>query len=330
MKIALFSTQDYDKAYFEKHNIANHEIKYLTPHLNIDTIDLVIGFEAVCVFVNDKLTEEVITAISKLGVKIILLRCAGFNNVDLNAAKKCDIKVYNVPEYSPHAVAEHAVALILCLNRKIHKAYNRVRDGNFLLNGLLGFDLYGKTIGIIGFGHIGSVFAKIMQGFGCKILVNSLESERIVIEKHYTYVDYNTLLKESNIISLHCPLDKDTYHLINANSISKMKNGVMLINTSRGALVDAIALKNGLQSGKIGSVAIDVYEQETNLFFSDLSNTLIDDSLILELMSYPNVLITAHQGFFTNEALTKIATETLLNIDSFVKNSTRNELTYKC
>lgn len=326
MQIAFFSTEDYDKKYFDQNNTFNYSIKYLNTSLNESSVSLAAGSQVVCVFVNDQVTGQVIKKLAELEVKLIALRCAGFNNVDLQAAAQSGIKVVHVPAYSPNAVAEHTLGLILTLNRKIHKAYNRIREGNFSLNNLIGFDLYQKTVGVIGSGKIGSVLVKILLGFGCKVLVYNPAIIPELIDLGAKFVDIDVLFRESDIISLHCPLTPETYHLINEESISSMKDGVFIVNTSRGGLIDTPAVKRALQSGKISHLAIDVYEQEEKLFFHDLSSNIIDDSLILELMMYPNVLITAHQGFFTKEAQTQIAQTTLKNIHDFQNGNIANEV----
>ena len=258
-----------------------------------------------------------IVELKKEGVRLIALRCAGFNNVDLAAAKAHGIAVARVPDYSPYAVAEHALALILTLNRKTHKAYNRIREGNFSLERLTGFDLHGKTVGVIGTGKIGQVFCDIMLGFGCTILAFDLVAHQATAAKGVEYLPLIDILPQSDIISLHCPLNEQTRHLINEQTVAMMKEGVMLINTSRGALIDTSAAIAGLKTGRIGYLGLDVYEQESTLFFNDLSENIIQDDEIMRLISFPNVLITAHQGFFTEEALTQIARITLANIDDF-------------
>jgi D-lactate dehydrogenase len=316
MKIAFFSTKSYDREFFN-HYISTHEIVYFEASLNLETTNLASGCNAVCVFVNDKLTKEVITALNKLGIQLIALRCAGFNNVDLQAAKANNIKVVRVPAYSPHAVAEHAAALMLTLNRKTHKAYNRVREGNFSLERLTGFDLFEKTVGVIGTGKIGEVFCSIMLGFGCKVLAFDLIENKELAAKGVEYLPLIDVLQQSDIVSLHCPLNEQTKHIINQQTVAMMKEEVMLINTSRGGLIDTPAVIEGLKTGKIGYLGLDVYEQEEKLFFNDLSESVIQDDVIMRLLSFPNVLITAHQGFFTEEALTQIAQTTLGNIDAF-------------
>lgn len=317
MKIAFFSTKSYDREFFDRY-VSTHEIVYFEAPLNEQTVNLAAGCEGICAFVNDKLSTVVLAALKKLGVKLIALRCAGFNNVNLESAKANGITVVRVPAYSPYAVAEHALALILTLNRKTHKAYNRVREGNFSLDRLTGFDLHGKTVGVIGTGKIGEVFCGIMQGFGCKVLAFDLMANPALMAKGINYLPLIDLLKQSDIISLHCPLTEQTRYIINEHSISMMKEGVMLINTSRGALIDTSDAIDGLKAGKIGYLGLDVYEQEEKLFFNDLSENIIQDDIIMRLMSFPNVLVTAHQGFFTEEALSQIAQVTLTNIDAFV------------
>lgn len=316
MKIAFFSTQPYDKEYFDRYN-TQHEIIYFDAQLNEQTTNLANGCTAVCAFVNDQLNATVIAALSKIGVKIIAQRCAGFNNVDITSAKENKISVVRVPAYSPHAVAEHALALIMTLNRKTHKAYNRVREGNFSLDRLTGFDLYGKTVGIIGTGKIGQCFARIMLGLGCKVLAFDIIANKELEAEGVQYLPLMELLKESTIVSLHCPLTEQTKHIINSDTLGVMKKGVMLINTSRGALIDTKAAIEALKSGVLGYLGLDVYEQEEKLFFHDHSENIIKDDLIMSLLSFPNVLITSHQGFLTDEALTQIALVTFQNISDF-------------
>ena len=318
MKITFFSTQPYDRKTFEEHNKHyGFNIKFLEVQLNEQTAGLARESDAVCAFVNDRLGAPIIRQLANAGVKAIALRCAGFNNVDLAAAKELGIKVVRVPAYSPNAVAEHAVAMILALNRKTHKAYNRIREQNFSLNGLLGFDLYNKTVGVIGTGNIGLVFCKIMSGFGCRVLAYDVKPNEELVSSGVTYVSLDDLFAQSDIISLHCPLNEHTRYLINDKAIAMMKDHVMLINTSRGGLIDTKAVIAGLKSGRIGSLGIDVYEQEEKLFFRDLSESIIEDDIISRLSSFPNVLITAHQGFFTSEALAQIAETTLQNLKMF-------------
>ena len=314
-RITCFSTQPYDKEFFNRYNDTfGFELEYFEVPLNNQTINLVNNTVAVCVFVNDKVDEQVIMQLAEKGVKIIALRCAGFNNVDLAAAKQYNLKVCRVPAYSPEAVAEHAVAMILTLNRKTHKAYNRVREQNFSLNGLLGFNLHGKTVGVIGTGNIGKAFCRNMLGFGCTVLAFDLIANKDLEAVGVQFLPLMELLKRSDIISLHCPLNNQTKHIINSETIQMMKKGVMLINTSRGGLIDTQAAIDALKSGQIGYLGIDVYEQEEHIFFRDLSDTVIEDDTIQRLMSFSNVLVTAHQAFFTAEALTQITITTLRNI----------------
>ena len=307
--MTFFSSKPYDKEFFDKVNQDfNFELDYFETHLGPHILNMIDHCDAVCAFVNDTLNAEVLESLSKKGVKYIALRCAGFNNVDLEVAKRLGMRVCRVPAYSPEAVAEHAMAMILTLNRKTHKAYNRVREQNFSLNGLMGFNLFQKTIGVIGTGNIGTAFAKIAKGFGTKILAHDITENQELKDLGIEYVTLNKLLSASDIISLHCPLMDATHHLINRESISKMKENVMIINTSRGGLIDTKAVIDGLKSKHIGYLGIDVYEQEEKLFFRDLSHTIIEDDTIQRLMSFPNVLVTAHQAFFTEEALHQIAT----------------------
>jgi D-lactate dehydrogenase len=277
------------------------------------------GHNTVCLFVNDKADKQTIEQLASNGIKLIALRCAGFNNVDLEAALKNNIKIVRVPAYSPEAVAEHAVALILTLNRKTHKAYNRVRESNFSLENLIGFNLHGKTVGVIGTGKIGQAFCRIMLGFGCKIMAYDKFTSQEMIKAGVRYCTLDDVLGQSDIISLHCPLVPETQHLINKKAFSKMKKGAMLINTSRGAVIDTADAIEALKKGQLGYFGLDVYEQEEKLFFKDLSERIIADDMITRLISFPNVLITSHQGFFTKEALEQIAMITLKNIGDFEK-----------
>lgn len=315
MKIAFFSTQPYDKDFFNNYNSDfGFALEYFETELNTQTANLVHAAEAVCVFVNDKIDRTVIEILKQKEVKIIALRCAGFNNVDLDAARENNIRVCRVPAYSPHAVAEHALAMIQTLNRKTHKAYNRVREQNFSLNGLLGFDLFGKTVAVIGTGNIGSVFCRIMQALGCKVVAFDVIVNKELEQAGVTFLPLAEVLREADIISLHCPLNELTKYIINATTIAMMKSGAMLINTSRGGLIDTNAVIDALKSGRIAYLGIDVYEQEEHIFFRDLSSSIIEDDTIQRLMSFPNVLVTAHQAFFTKEALTQITITTLRNI----------------
>ncbi len=311
--ISFYDTKPYDKKYF---NIINEQygftINYFETKLSARTAKLAEGSDAVCAFVNDDVSAPTIDALHKLGIKIIAMRCAGYNNVDIRYAQD-KIPVVRVPAYSPHAVAEHAMALLLTLNRRIHKAFLRTRDFNFSLNGLTGFDLYGKTVGVVGTGKIGSAFIDICRGFGMKVLAYDVFPNLDGVE----YVDMETLLKRSDLISLHCPLTPSTRHIINAKSIDKMKKGVFIVNTSRGALIDSEALLYGLLNEKLGGACLDVYEEESDLFYEDNSATIVKDDILSRLICLPNVIVTSHQGFLTGEALTNIASTTLENISEF-------------
>ena len=318
MKIAFFSYKSYDKEWFDRYvEGTDFKINYFRVKLEASTASYARGADVICAFVNDDLSKNVIDKLAELGIKMIALRCAGFNNVDLEAAKAHGIPVYRVPEYSPQAVAEHAVALILTLNRKIHKAYNRIRDGNFSLSRLTGFNLYGKTVGVLGTGKIGRVFADLMHGFGCRILLYDKFPMTSLEEKGYTYVDLSTLLRESDIVSLHVPLMPETAHIINRETLKMMKDNAMLINTSRGGLINTEHAIEALRSKKLGYLGMDVYEQEEGVFFHNLQEEIIDDDTLGLLTSFPNVLITAHQAFFTKEALDEITKTTLQNIKDF-------------
>jgi D-lactate dehydrogenase len=319
MKIVFFSSQPYDEQFFNRFNDSyGFELIFHEAQLNEENSQLAAGADAVCVFVNDAVNADVCKRLVTLGVRIVALRCAGFNNVDLGAAKENGLHVCRVPAYSPEAVAEHALALVMALNRKTHKAYNRVREQNFLLNGLLGFNLHGKKIGVIGTGNIGKAFCSIMIGLGCKVLAFDLIANK---EMEALGVEYHPLINvlQGDIISLHCPLNEQTKHLINEQTIGMMKKGAMLINTSRGGLIDTRAVIAGLSSGQIGYLGIDVYEQEEYLFFRDLSADVIRDDEIQRLMSFSNVLVTAHQAFFTTEAMEQIAASTLNSVHQLVK-----------
>ncbi len=318
MKVAVFSTKSYDREFLEAGNkFYNHELVFFEPPLNRETSVLASGFKAVCVFVNDILDGYVLKVIKEGGTELVALRCAGFNNVDLADAAKLGITVVRVPSYSPQAVAEHTLALILSLIRKTHRAYSRVRDGNFSLEGLLGYNLSGKTIGIVGTGKIGTALARILQALGCKILAYDPYPAKECEALGVTYTSLGQLFSESDIISLHCPLTPDTHHMIDNDAINKMKPGVMIINTSRGAVIDTKAVIQALKSGKIGYLGLDVYEEEEELFFEDLTNEVIQDDVFARLLTFPNVLITGHQAFFTREALEAIADTTLSNIKDF-------------
>jgi len=319
--IAFFGTQPYDEASFiEKNKSFGFEFKFFKGHLNINNVILTQGVDAVCIFVNDTADAEVIRILSENKVKILALRCAGFNNVDLAAAVEYNIPVVRVPAYSPYAVAEHTVALMVSLNRKIPRAVWRTRDGNFSLNGLLGFDMHGKTAGIIGTGKIAKILIQILRGFGMNILAYDIYPDHnFARENQVVYTSLDELYKASDIISLHCPLTEDTKYLINDYSISKMKDGVMLINTGRGQLIHTTALIEGLKSKKIGYAGLDVYEEENEYFYEDKSDRIIDDDVLARLLSFNNVIVTSHQAFFTKEALENIADTTLNNIKDFIK-----------
>jgi D-lactate dehydrogenase len=315
MKVAVFSTKAYDRKFLSAANSpTQHELIFFEPRLNRDTAILAAGNPAVCVFVHDQVDAPTLELLASRGTRLVVLRCAGFNNVDLQAAANLGITVVRVPAYSPYGVAEHAVGLILSLNRKIHRAYNRVREGNFSLDGLLGFNLHERTIGIVGTGKIGLILGQIMKGFGCNLLAYDVYQNPELEALGGKYVELPELFANSDIISLHCPLTPETHHLINAEAIEQIKSGVMLINTSRGALIDTQAVIEGLKSGKIGYLGVDVYEQESELFFEDLSGEIIQDDIFQRLTTFPNVLITGHQAFFTAEALHNIAETTFANI----------------
>lgn len=327
MKVAVFSAKPYDRQFLAQVNQKyGHELKFLDAGLDAQTASLASGFEAVCVFVNDRLDRQTIEILSNQEVKLIALRCAGYNNVDLNAAEEFGLAVVRVPAYSPYAVAEHAIALILTLNRKIHRAYYRVREGNFALNGLLGFDLHGRTVGIIGTGKIGRLTGQILHGFGCRILAYDLSPHQEFAEQFGEYMSLEDLLAQSDIISLHCPLTDDTHHLIDTTAINLMKPEVMLINTSRGGLIDTKAVIRGLKSQQIGYLGLDVYEHEGKLFFEDLSGEIIQDDDFERLLTFPNVIITGHQAFFTAEAMNNIAETTLSNITAIALNQPCEDL----
>ncbi len=314
MKLAFFDTKTYDVPGFDRYGVpAGVEIKYFEPNLNEDTVSLAAGFDAVCVFVNDTVNAAVVEKLYQLGVKAIVLRCAGFNNVDIKACQG-KLRVFRVPAYSPHAVAEHAMALLLTINRRTHKAYNRTREFNFSLQGLAGFDLYGKTVGIIGTGKIGRVFADICKGFGMNILAYD---KFPAPNSDLHYVDLPELFEKSDIISLHCPLTEDTKHIINAASIARMKKGVTILNTSRGSLINTEDLINGIKEKKVGAACLDVYEEEGDLFYEDFSGHIVQDDKLVRLIAMPNVIVTSHQAFLTNEALDNIAATTINNLVSF-------------
>jgi D-lactate dehydrogenase len=317
MKVAVYSTRSYDRQFLDAANNGRHELNYLECRLTVGTASLAKGSAAVCLFASDEADATTIMAFDHMGVRLIALRAAGFNNVDLNAAARHGITVARVPAYSPHAVAEHTFALILALIRKIPRAYNRVREGNFSLEGLLGFNLHGKTIGIVGVGNIGSVVAQIARGFGCSVLAYDpvVRPECEAMGVHY--VGFYELLANSDVVTLHCPLNTGSRHLIDADALAQVRPGALLVNTSRGAVVDTHAVIAALKGGRLGGLAIDVYEEEDTLFFEDRSDQAIMDDQFARLLTFPNVLITGHQGFFTVEALRKIAETTVANLDAF-------------
>jgi D-lactate dehydrogenase len=322
MRVAVFSTKPYDVESLSAANeAAGHDLVFLDARLSLATARLAEGAEAVCAFVNDDLSGGVLERLHDSGVRLVALRSAGFNHVDLTAATRLGLTVARVPGYSPHAVAEHAAGLVLALNRKLHRAYNRVRENNFALTGLLGFDLHGRTVGVVGTGQIGAVFASIMLGFGCRVLAYDPAPDAACAGRGVEYVDLPRLFAQSQILSLHCPLTPQTHHLLDAAAVDRLRDGVMVINTSRGALVDTAAVIDGLKRGKIGYLGLDVYEEEADLFFEDLSDQVVGDDVFARLLTFPNVLITGHQAFFTAEALANIATVTLGNVTAFADGS---------
>lgn len=329
MKIAFFDAKSYDKPGFDRYAAGTDlEIKYFETRLNEDTVSLAAGFDGVCVFVNDIVNETVVNKLYELGVKVIALRCAGFNNVDTRACFG-KIHVFRVPAYSPYAVAEHAMALLLTINRRTHKAYNRTREFNFSLQGLSGFDLHGKTVGIIGTGKIGRIFADICRGFG----MNILAYDRFPAQgSGLNYVELPELFEKSDIISLHCPLTEDTHHIINTDSIAMMKKGVTIVNTSRGGLIDTEALITGIKEKKVGAACLDVYEEEGDLFYEDYSGHIVQDDKLVRLIAMPNVIVTSHQAFLTEEALDNIAGTTIDNLLKFSRGegSPETEVCYHC
>ncbi len=319
MRIAFFDTKPYDKTFFDAANSRyGFGIDYYETRLTVASARMAIGHEAVCAFVNDDLNARTVAELAQAGVKLIALRCAGYNNVDL-AASYGKLTVVRVPEYSPHAVAEYTLGLLLTLDRMLHRAYCRVREHNFSINGLIGFDLYGKTIGIIGTGKIGRTFAGVIGGLGVRILAYDLYPDASAArELHFEYVSLPELYSQSDVISLHCPLTPDNKYMINREAIAAMKPGVVILNTSRGKLIDTASLIDGLKSGHIGGAGLDVYEEETDYFFEDRSDRAIDDDILARLLTFPNVLVTSHQAFFTREAMTNIAEITLRNIQDFI------------
>lgn len=331
-KVVFFDTKPYDREYFDRIN-ADYGLRiiYLQNRLTRETVSLTEGADAVCAFVNDTLNQPVIQQLHRNGIRLIALRSAGYNNITLNSVYE-KIHVVRVPSYSPRGVAEYAVALILSLNRKTHRAYYRVRDNNFSINGLIGFNMYGKTVGVIGTGKIGKAAIDILLGFGMTVIAHDIYPENnYASEKGFQYVELDTLYSRADIITLHCPLTPENIHMIDKESISKMKEGVMIINTGRGKLINTRDLISGLKKRKIGSAGLDVYEEETDYFFEDFSSFAIADDVLARLLTFPNVLVTSHQGFFTHEALTNIARTTIDNINLFFeKNELPNEICYKC
>lgn len=318
MRVAVFSTKPYDEEFLAgAARSSSHELVFFEPRLTVETTPLADGFDAVCPFVNDDLSAPVLESLAAGGTRLLVLRSAGFNHVDLVAAARLGMTVARVPAYSPYAVAEHAVALILTLDRRVHRAYNRVREGNFALTRLLGFDLHGRTVGIIGTGTIGTVFARIMGGFGCELLAHDPVPNPECAELGVRYVPLDELFAGADIISLHCPLSPETHHVVDGAAIASMKRGVLLVNTGRGALLDTVAAIDGLKSGQIGYLGLDVYEEEEALFFRDRSDEVLRDDVFARLLTFPNVIITGHQAFFTREALEHIAATTIGNFDAY-------------
>jgi D-lactate dehydrogenase len=332
VRIAFFDTKPYDRDFFDRANKQYHfDIRYFSPRLSDETVPLASGFDAVCVFVNDDVSASVVQQLYENGVKMVALRSAGYNNVDLKAVLE-KLHVVRVPAYSPHAVAEHTLALILGLNRKTHKAYARTREGNFSINGLMGFDLNGKTAGIIGTGKIGREVIKILRGLSMEVLAYDVYPNRQAEEElGFRYTDLDELYSSSDIVSLHCPLTPENVYMINRQSIGRMKKGVVVINTGRGKLINTRDLIHGLKTGQIGGAGLDVYEEEDEYFFEDLSGTILTDDVLARLLTFPNVIITSHQAFFTREALNAIASTTLENIRLyFSEEKLPNEICYKC
>jgi len=317
MDVAVFSTKPYDRQFLDAAVEGQHRLIYIEARLTAETAGFAQGAEGVCAFVNDVLDEDVLARLAEQGVRLVAMRCAGFNNVDLAAAARHGIIVARVPGYSPEAVAEHAVAMMLSLNRNLHRAYARVRDGNFALDGLLGFNMHGRTVGVVGTGLIGVAAVRILLGFGCRVVAHDPVPNPECVALGVAYLPLPDLLEISEIVTLHCPLTPATRHLIDEAAIARMRPGVMLINTSRGAMVDTAAVIAGLKRGAIGHLGLDVYEEEADLFFEDQSDRLIEDDIFARLLTFPNVLITGHQGFFTREAMTDIARITIGNIDAF-------------
>ena len=318
MKIAVFSTKPYDEKYLTQANFDNrHNFKFFETSLNEHTVKLAEDYPVVCVFVNDQLDSHVLLTLFSGGTRMVALRCAGFNNVDLSAAEQLGMTVARVPAYSPNSISEYTVGLILTLSRNLHRSFNRTREGNFSLNGLIGFDIAGKTIGVIGTGKIGALTAKTLRGFDCRVIASDVYQNEQLLQLGIEYVSREQLFRESDIISLHCPLLPDTQHLVNAETIAMMRDGVMIVNTSRGGLIDTEAAIAGLKSKKIGSMAIDVYEEEGGIFYEDRSGEVLQDDTLARLLTFPNVVLTSHEAFFTGEALSEIARQTIENITAW-------------
>lgn len=312
-KVAFFDTKPYDREYFDRIE-KSFEVKYFEEKLNAENADLSAGYDGVVAFVNDNIDSRTIRILTENGVKILAMRCAGYNNINFKAAHENNLKIVRVPVYSPYAVAEHTMALLLTLNRRIHKAYNRTRDFNFSLNGLIGSDLHGKTVGVIGTGQIGRIFIKICQGFGMRVLAYD---PYMIENPDFEYTDTDTIYRESDVISLHCPLTDGTHHILNSSAFGKMKKNVWILNTSRGGLIDSESLLAALKDGKIAGAGLDVYEEEAEIFFEDRSDTIVKDDILARLVSLPNVILTSHQAFLTDEALTNIAEITAANLEDF-------------
>lgn len=318
MKIAVFSAKRYDREFLNAANAsAGHQLRYFDESLDRESVGLAAGYDVVCIFVNDQADAEVLQALAAGDTRLVALRCTGFNNVDLKAAGQLGLKVVRVVSYSPHSVAEHAVALLLAINRKIHRAYNRTRDSNFALDGLMGFDLHGKTVAVVGTGKIGYVFAQIMLGFGCEVIGYDKYPSDAFKALGARYAEHGEIGARADIVSLHCPLTPETHHIINADTLARAKRGALLINTSRGGLIDTEAVIQALKSGQLGGLALDVYEQEADLFFRDLSSTIITDDVFQRLLSFPNAIVTGHQAFFTQEAITTICETTISSVTQF-------------
>jgi D-lactate dehydrogenase len=328
MRLAIFSTKPYDRRSFDAANAGGHDLFYFEERLHTGTVSLAEGFEAVCVFANDVLDRPTLTELADAGTRLVALRCSGYNNVDLDAAAELGMTVARVPAYSPEAIAEHTIGLALALERKIHRAHARVREGNLSLEGLLGRNLHGRTVGVVGTGRIGALVARIFGGFGCEVVAHDITVNEDLVQRGVHYLPLADLFATSDIITLHCPLTPETHHMIDATALEAMRDGVMIINTSRGALIDTAAVIEALKSGKVGNLGLDVYEEEGDLFFQDLSDQVIQDDVFSRLLTLPNVIVTGHQAFFTEEALHAIATTTLQNVSAFAAGQVSgNEIT---